>query len=88
MTDELEKIRARRAKKRLEALDGEDEAARQDVMDTLPWAFRLNKHTGFIEILQNEEMVAITQDPRFAEMVTDVFNRMKIAQEMFGEELP
>jgi len=88
MSDELDKIRARRAKKRLEALDSEDEGVRQEVMDTLPWAFRLNKTTGFLEILQNQEMVAITQDPRFAELVTDVLNRMKIAEEMFGDELP
>lgn len=88
MSDELEKIRARRAKKRLEALDSEDEAVRQEVMDALPWAFRLNKGTGFLEILQNQEMVAITQDPRFAELITDVLNRMKIAEEMFGEDLP
>lgn len=88
MSDELEKIRARRAKKRLEALDSEDEAVRQEVMDTLPWAFRLNKGTGFLEILQNQEMVAITQDPRFAELVTDILNRMTIAEEIFGEDLP
>ena len=88
MSDELEKIRKKRAKKRLEALDSEDEAIRQEVIDTLPWAFRLNKTTGFLEILQNQEMVAITQDPRFAELVTDVLNRMKIAEEMFREDLP
>ena len=45
-------------------------------------------HLLLLEILQNQEMVAITQDPRFAELVTDVLNRMKIAEEMFGDEMP
>ena len=86
--DEIRKAKAKKARELLGALDSENEEIRQQATEVLPWAYRLNNETQFIEILQQGNMVAITQDPRFAEVVTDHLNRMILVLEsgMLGEE--
>ena len=83
MTEDIDEIRRQRQLKlaqTLSKLDG-DESERQEVMESLPWSFRYNTNTGFCEILQSGNMVAITQDEKFADQVCDVFNRMTLISE-------
>jgi len=82
--DELEEIRKKKAETLLGSLDDMDDEERKQAMDFLPWAFRLNHESGFMEILQNEQLVAITVDPRFAEMVTDMLNRAQLFQDAYA----
>jgi hypothetical protein len=77
MSDELEEIRKRKALEMLKGLEEGD----QEVIDVLPWAFRFNKNTNFFEILQGMNLVAVTQDERFADTVTNILNRMLLARE-------
>jgi hypothetical protein len=37
-----------------------------------------------MEVLQNEQLVAITVDPRFAEMITDMLNRAQLFQDAYN----
>ena len=86
MSEDIREIRKKRLAEALSKLDGDDEKERQEVMETLPWAFRLNKETGFYEILQEGNMVAITQDPQFGLQVCEMFNRLTLIKETFGED--
>ena len=89
MTEDIDQIRKQRQQKLAESLsklDGEDESERQEVMDSLPWSFRYNTTTGFFEILQKGNMVAITQDNNFADQVCEMFNRLNLIKE-YTEEL-
>ena len=79
--EEIRKAKAQKARELLGALDSDNEEIRQQATEVLPWAHRLNNETQFIEILQQGNMVAITQDPRFAEVVTDHLNRMILVLE-------
>ena len=71
----------------LSKLDGDDEKEREEVMEALPWSFRFNTGTGFFEILQEENLVAITQDNNFADQVCEMFNRLTLIKETFTEEI-
>ena len=82
--DELEEIRKKKAETLLGSLDDMNDEERKEAMDFLPWAFRLNHESGFMEILQNEQLVAITVDPRFAEMITDMLNRAQLFQDAYA----
>ncbi len=82
--NELEEIRKKKAETLLGSLEDMDDEERQQAMDFLPWAFRLNHESGFMEILQNEQLVAITVDPRFAEMITDMLNRAQLFQDAYA----
>lgn len=84
MTEDIDEIRRQRQLKlaqTLSKLDGDDESERKEVMESLPWSFRYNTTTGFCEILQQGNMVAITQDEKFADQVCEVFNRMTLISE-------
>ena len=82
--NELEEIRKKKAQTLLGSLDDMDDEERKQAMEFLPWAFRLNHESGFMEILQNEQLVAITVDPRFAEMITDMLNRAQLFQDAYA----
>ncbi len=86
MSEDIREIRKQKLAEALSKLDGDDEKERQEVMETLPWAFRLNKETGFYEILQEGNMVAITQDPQFGLQVCEMFNRLTLIKETFGDD--
>ena len=79
--EEIRKAKAQKARELLGALDSDNEEIRQQATEVLPWAYRLNNETQFIEILQQGNMVAITQDPRFAELLTHHGNRMILVLE-------
>ena len=46
----------------------------------MPWSFRHNQQTGYCEIMQKENMVALTLDPKWAHLVCDLLNSLTIAQ--------
>tara|TARA_R100000008_G_scaffold53712_1_gene32681 strand:+ start:37 stop:336 length:300 start_codon:yes stop_codon:yes gene_type:complete len=83
MAEDVDEIRKRKAKELLKALDT-GTANEDDIGEMLPWAYRFTimghneqgEEIGVFHILQQGEMIAMTQDQRFAEMVTDYLNRM------------
>lgn len=80
MTDlkqnDIEEIRNKKAKELL-AQHHNQELPPQ----TLPWSFKTNPATGYSEIFQNENMVAITLDPKWSHLVCDLLNSLTIAQQ-------
>ena len=98
MSDKLDedemRLRQERMKNLLESVKSEEKSI-QDVMeedpDVMPWAFVLNNKTEMIEIIQttNGGVVAITQDPQWADMVVGMLNRAHIfagVMEIDGED--
>jgi hypothetical protein len=74
--DDIDEIRRKKAQELLKSLDDMGDEERKNAMEFLPWGYRINNVTGFIEILQNEKnVVAITSDVQFGEMITDLLNR-------------
>lgn len=86
MTEDIRELRKQRLAEALGKLDGDNAEERKEVMESLPWSFRLNTNTGFFEILQQGNMVAITQDNNFADQVCEVFNRMTLVKEAFDND--
>lgn len=74
---ELEEIRRKKAEEMLQAHHKGE--APPEVLD---WSFRRNNKTGFFEICQKENMVAITQDPNWASLVVDMLNSLTLAQQV------
>jgi len=74
---ELEEIRKKKAEEMLQAHHKGE--APPEVLD---WSFRRNNKTGFFEICQKENMVAITQDPNWASLVVDMLNSLTLAQQV------
>tara|TARA_R110002020_G_scaffold374762_2_gene586059 strand:- start:4387 stop:4686 length:300 start_codon:yes stop_codon:yes gene_type:complete len=83
MSEDVDEIRRRKARELLKALDT-GTAVEGDVGDMLPWSYRFTVagddgqggEIGVFQILQQGQVIAMTQDQRFAEMVTDYLNRM------------
>lgn len=78
---ELEEIRRKKAEEMLQA-HHKGEAP----PEMLDWSFRRNNQSGFFEICQKENMVAITQDPNWASLVVDMLNSLTIAQQVVGDD--
>ena len=84
MTDdkeELDEIRRKKAEEMLQAHHKGD--APPEVLD---WSFRRSNQNGFFEICQKDNMVAITQDPNWANLVVDMLNSLTLAQQVIGDE--
>ena len=83
MTDEkeLEEIRRKKAEEMLQA-HHKGEAP----PEMLDWSFRRSNESGFFEIVQKDNMVAVTQDPNWASLVTDLLNSLTLAKQVVGEE--
>ena len=71
----------KRAAERLAALDSEDLEARKEALDAMPWSFAVQKETGTIEIRLNGNVIALTQDTNWAVMITELMNRLMLAEE-------
>lgn len=77
MTDDnIEKIRRKKA----------EEMLKQHHNNELPpqmliWSFRVNPQSGYCEIMQFENMVALTLDPKWAKLVCDMLNSLEIAKQ-------
>jgi len=84
MTDEkeeLDEIRRKKAEKMLQA-HHKGEAP----PEMLDWSFRRSNESGFFEIVQKDNMVAVTQDPNWASLVTDLLNSLTLAKQVVGDE--
>jgi len=76
---ELEEIRRQKAEAMLQA-HHKGEAP----PDMLDWSFRRSNQSGFFEICQKEEMVAVSQDANWASLVVDMLNSLTLAQQVVG----
>ena len=74
---ELEEIRKQKAEAMLQA-HHKGEAP----PDMLDWSFRRSNQSGFFEICQKEEMVAVSQDANWASLVVDMLNSLTLAQQV------
>ena len=84
MTDdkeELDEIRRKKAEEMLQAHHTGE--APPEVLDL---SFRRNNKSGFFEICQKANMVAITQDPNWANLVVDMLNSLTLAQQVVGND--
>jgi len=88
MSEDIDEIRKKKLADALGKLDGDDEKEREEILESLPWSFRFNTGTGFFEILQEGNVVAITQDNNFADQVCEMYNRLILIKETFTEEIP
>ncbi len=88
MTEDIDEIRRKKALELMASLESktpeEQERDLEEIQDILPWSWRQNLHTGFNELLHHPQMrqsaddpnvVAITVDPEFALMMTEMLNR-------------
>jgi hypothetical protein len=80
--DEI-RLRRERMENLLESVKSEEKTIQnviEEEPDIMPWAFVLNNQTEMIEIIQttNGGVVAITQDPQWADMVVGMLNRAHI----------
>jgi (2Fe-2S) ferredoxin len=78
---ELEEIRRKKAEQMLQAHHKGE--APPEVLD---WSFRRSNQSGFFEICQSDNMVAVTQDPNWASLVVDMLNSLTLAQQVIGED--
>ncbi len=81
MSEDIEEIRRKRAADKLASLDGDDLDARKEALDSMPWSFAIQKDTGTVEIRLKGEVIALTQDPNWAVMITELLNRLMLAEE-------
>jgi len=75
--NELEEARRKRAEEMIQ--EHHEGTIDQELLD---WKFRENNNTGFFEIMQKDQMVAITQDPRWATLVCDLLNSLELRKEL------
>jgi len=93
MTDDLDEIRAKKVAEMQQKLKEVDEgveevrAMQKELtwadfgMDEPPWGFRESQDMpGAFDVCQNGETVALTGDPRWAMLVTDLLNRAKMEE--------
>lgn len=92
MAESIEDIRQRKAQEMLMALAIDDKEKQNELMDMLPWSFRVNtsdEGNQFVEVMQNENVVCITADIQFADMIVEMLNRASLIQQaglVAGEE--
>jgi hypothetical protein len=78
---ELEEIRRKKAEEMLQAHHRGEAPP-----EMLEWSFRRSNESGFCEICQNNNMVAVTQDPNFANLVVDMLNSLTLAQQVVNSD--
>lgn len=86
MAESIEEIRQRKAREMLTAMAINDEEKQKELMDMLPWSFRIktDDYAGanqFVEVLQRENVVCITADVQFADMIVEMLNRADLIQQ-------
>ena len=98
MSDELNEIRMKKARELMQLLDKkegsqEDEEKYEELKAMMPWSFRVNIENGFTEVLHNHHddddepnVVCITVDPAFADMITEMLNRAWLFQQANPEQ--
>lgn len=85
--EDIDELRRKRARELLEAMDNDDKDGLLENLpeeEILPWSYRFGimghnedgSEIGAFQILQQGQVIAMTQDQQFAEMVTDYLNRM------------
>ena len=86
MSEDVDEIRRQKARELMAALNSDDDAERKAAEEVLPWAYRFTiaghdddgNEIGVFHILQQNNVIAMTQDHRFAELVTDQLNRLAL----------
>ena len=82
MSEDVDEIRKQKARELIAALDSEDDDERKAAEEMMPWAYRFtimgHNEDGVFQILQQGQVIAMTQDHRFAELVTDQLNRLAL----------
>ena len=92
MAESIEEIRQRKAREMLTAMAIDDKEKQDELMDMLPWSFRIKTDGGvnqFVEVMQRENVVCITADVQFADMIVEMLNRADLIQQaglISGEE--
>jgi len=92
VAESIEEIRQRKAQEMLMALAIDDKEKQKELMEMLPWSFRVNtgdEDNQFVEVMQNENVVCITADIQFADMIVEMLNRASLIQQaglVAGEE--
>tara|TARA_Y100001951_G_C11197177_1_gene214983 strand:- start:57 stop:338 length:282 start_codon:yes stop_codon:yes gene_type:complete len=92
MAESIEEIRKRKAREMLTAMAIDDKEKQDELMEMLPWSFRVNtgdEGNQFVEVMQNENVVCITADIQFADMIVEMLNRASLIQQaglVSGEE--
>ena len=92
MAESIEEIRKRKAREMLTAMAIDDKEKQDELMEMLPWSFRVNtsdEGNQFVAVMQNENVVCITADIQFADMIVEMLNRASLIQQaglVSGEE--
>ena len=84
MAESNEEIRQRKAREMLTAMAIDDKEKQDELMDMLPWSFRIKTDGGvnqFVEVMQRENVVCITADVQFADMIVEMLNRADLIQQ-------
>ena len=84
MAESIEEIRQRKAREMLTAMTIDDKEKQDELMDMLPWSFRIKTDGGvnqFVEVMQRENVVCITADVQFADMIVEMLNRADLIQQ-------
>lgn len=84
MAESIEEIRRRKAREMLMAMAIDDKEKQDELMDMLPWSFRIKTDGGenqFVEVMQRGNVVCITADVQFADMIVEMLNRADLIQE-------
>ena len=92
MSENVEEIRKRKAREMLQAMMTNDKEKQEELIDMLPWAYRIKTDGGqnqFVEVMQRGNVVCITADIQFADMIVEMLNRADMVQQaglISGEE--
>ena len=86
MSEDVDEIRKQKARELMAALDSDDDDIREKAEEMMPWSYRFTimghdddgKEIGVFQILQQGNIIAMSQDHRFAELVTDQLNRLAL----------
>ena len=84
MAESIEEIRQRKAREMLTAMAIDDKEKQDELMDMLPWSFRIKTDGGvnqFVEVMQRENVVCITADVQFADMIVEMLNLADLIQQ-------
>jgi len=84
VAESIEEIRQRKAREMLTAMAIDDKEKQDELMDMLPWSFRIKTDGGvnqFVEVMQRENVVCITADVQFADMIVEMLNRADLIQQ-------
>jgi|11_taG_2_1085331.scaffolds.fasta_scaffold03048_3 DNA-binding TFAR19-related protein (PDSD5 family) len=77
--DKIEEIRRKKAEEMLKQHHNNELPPQM-----LTWSFRVNPQSGYCEIMQFDNMVSLTLDPKWAKLVCDMLNSLEIAKQAEG----